>query len=611
VRTSLIATAESKPDLAKYELCEEIGHGGMATVFLAKDRRLGREVALKIIHRHLRENTEVAARFASEARAVAKLKHANIVEVYDVSDDTEPERYLVVEYVRGTTLRALLTAEEKLPAEIAAIIGFEVALGIDHAHGFGVIHRDVKPENVLIAATPAVLASDRASNPDESLVKITDFGIAKLLDAQGVTSTGQVLGSPAHMAPEQIEGGEVDARSDVFGLGVMLYESMVGRLPFDGKNPAQVLRRVLDGAFTPPEKARPSVGAQFSKIVSKALAHEQRGRYSSALELANALKEELAALGYTDLRAELRAYLSDRKGYLVAYEERIVEKLVRRAAEARLLRDIPLSADCLNRALAIRPDDTDLLSEVTNLGRAERLRRNLRSGALALGGSALLGGFVFALSSIDLPSLTSGSAPTAAASALVRSPAEAPRAAGPRPAASQTLKAKTDAPRKPSIRPQRPAEVVSEVMAPVRIAVDGPQNATVRVDGVELRDWFGTQSLPVGQHLFEFIPPNSECCEAAQRFVVEIGPPTGGEPQRVRGRIGFKDATLDLRGPPGSRASCGELGEFPVPSRQVLPMTAAVRPARCTLIPPLGSSALPKEFDVTLSPGRLSSILGP
>jgi serine/threonine protein kinase len=611
VRTSLIATAESKPDLAKYELCEEIGHGGMATVFLAKDRRLGREVALKIIHRHLRENTEVAARFASEARAVAKLKHANIVEVYDVSDDTEPERYLVVEYVRGTTLRALLTAEEKLPAEIAAIIGFEVALGIDHAHGFGVIHRDVKPENVLIAATPAVLASDRASNPDESLVKITDFGIAKLLDAQGVTSTGQVLGSPAHMAPEQIEGGEVDARSDVFGLGVMLYESMVGRLPFDGKNPAQVLRRVLDGAFTPPEKARPSVGAQFSKIVSKALAHEQRGRYSSALELANALKEELAALGYTDLRAELRAYLSDRKGYLVAYEERIVEKLVRRAAEARLLRDIPLSADCLNRALAIRPDDTDLLSEVTNLGRAERLRRNLRSGALALGGSALLGGFVFALSSIDLPSLTNGSAPTAAASALVRSPAEAPRAAGPGPAASQTRKAKTDAPRKPSIRPPRPTEVVSEVMAPVRIAVDGPQNATVRVDGVELRDWFGTQSLPVGQHLFEFIPPNSECCEAAQRFVVEIGPPTGGEPQRVRGRIGFKDATLDLRGPPGSRASCGELGEFPVPSRQVLPMTAAVRPARCTLIPPLGSSALPKEFDVTLSPGRLSSILGP
>lgn len=613
MRTSLVATAESKPDLAKYEICEEIGHGGMATVFLAKDRRLGREVALKIIHRHLRENTEVAARFASEARAVAKLKHPNIVEVYDVSDETEPERYLVVELVRGTTLRALLASEDELPAELAAIIGVEIAMGLDHAHGLGVIHRDVKPENVLIAAQPAVPASERSSNPDESLVKITDFGIAKLLDAQGVTSTGQVLGSPAHMAPEQIEGGDVDARSDVFGLGVLLYEAMVGRLPFDGKNPAQVLRRVLDGAFTPPEKARPSVGTQFSTIVSKALAHEQRDRYGSALELANDLRAELAALGFTDLRAELRAYLSDRRGYVAAYEARILERLVRRAADARLLRDIPLSAACLNRALAIRPDDTELLAEVTSLGRAERLRRNVRTGALALGASALLGGFAFALSSIRLPSSEDGGVAPAATTAAARAPVAAPRASQPKAPASQAPKVKAEPPRKPSIKAARPpeAEATSSELAPVRIAVDGPQNATVRVDGTELRDWFGTQSLPVGQHVFEFIPPNRECCEGAQRLVVEIRPPSGGEPQRVRGRIGFKDATLDLRGTPGSRASCGELGEFPVPSRQVLRMTAAVRPARCTLIPPVGSSSLPKEFDVTLSPGRLSSILGP
>src|SRR5689334_23064387 len=123
----------------------------MATVYLARDKRLGRDVALKIIHRHLRENTEVAARFASEARAVAKLKHPNIVEVYDVSDETEPERYLVVELVRGTTLRALLTEHERLPPEIAAIVALEVAGAVDHAHQFGVIHRDVKPENVLVA----------------------------------------------------------------------------------------------------------------------------------------------------------------------------------------------------------------------------------------------------------------------------------------------------------------------------------------------------------------------------------------------------------------------------------------------------------------------------
>jgi len=607
-----VIPVESKPELTKYELLGEIGHGGMATVYLARDRRLGREVALKIIHRHLRENKEVAARFASEARAVAKLKHANIVEVYDVSDEEEPERYLVVELVRGITLRQLLAAQEKLPAEIAAIIGVEIAMGLDHAHEFGVIHRDMKPENVLIATPSSNPASERGSIHEEVLVKITDFGIAKLLDAQGVTSTGQVLGSPAHMAPEQIEGGDVDARSDVFGLGVLLYESMVGRLPFDGKNPAQVLRRVLDGAFTPADKSRPSVGAQFSAVVGRALAHEQRGRFASARDLAEALRVELAALGFTDLRAELRAYLTDPKAYLTTYEPRIVEKLVRRATEARLARNIPLSAACLNRALALRPDDAELLAEVTNLGRAERLRRNLRTLALALGGSALLAMLGFLVSTLSA-SFLKQAGPLAPATASARVPAVAERKVAP-PLTSAPV-AKPDAPRRPSLKPTgtgiRTPEVASSERAPVRIAVDGPQNATVRVDGAELRDWFGTQEVTVGPHVFEFIPPNTECCEGAQKLVVEVRPSTGGEPQRVRGRIAFKDASLDLRGTPGSRASCGELGEFPVPSRQTFPMATAVRPARCTVIPPPGSGAPPKEFDVTLNPGRLSSILGP
>jgi serine/threonine-protein kinase len=590
----------------------------MATVYLARDRRLGREVALKIIHRHLRENTEVAARFASEARAVAKLKHPNIVEVYDVSDDEEPERYLVVEFVRGTTLRALITEQEKLPAEIASIIALEVAMGLDHAHEFGVIHRDVKPENVLIAAPPTGPSSERASKPDEALVKITDFGIAKLLDAQGVTSTGQVLGSPAHMAPEQIEGGDVDARSDVFGLGVLLYEAMVGRLPFDGKNPAQVLRRVLDGAFTAADKSRPSIGAQFSAIVGRALAHEQKGRFPSARDFAEALRAELTALGFTDLRSELRAYLVDPKAYLAEYEPRIVERLVRRATEAREARNIPLSAACLNRALALRPDDAELLAEVTNLGRAERLRRNLRTAAFALGASALIGAAAFAVSTLSAPLIQKVKGPAPVVSATPRETVIPAKTAKPVSIESAQAPRKPEVPRRPSIRPSgaRPPEPPEPVpsapeRAPVRIAVDGPQNATVRVDGADLRDWFGTQNIAVGSRVFEFIPPNSECCEGPQRLVVEVRPPTGGEPQRVRGRILFKDASLDLRGTPGSRASCGELGEFPVPSRQKFPMTAAVRPARCTLIPPPDSGALPKEFDVNLSPGRLSSILGP
>jgi serine/threonine-protein kinase len=605
----LIAPAERKPDLAKYELKEEIGHGGMAVVYQARDKRLGRDVAVKIIHRHLRENTEVAARFASEARAVAKLKHPNIVEVYDVSDPEEDERYLIVELVRGTTLRKVLSEQRQLPAEIAACVGVEVANALDHAHGMGVIHRDVKPENVLVALPNLGSTSDgtRTSNPGDALIKITDFGIAKLLDAQGVTSTGQVLGSPAHMAPEQIEGGDVNARSDVFGLGVMLYEAMVGRLPFDGKNPAQVLRRVLDGTFTAADKARPTVGSRFAEIVARALAHDAASRYASTAELSAALREELDALGFRDVRGELAAFLSSPDAYRESYEPRVVEALVQRAAEARKVRDIPLSAACLNRALAFRPDDANLLAEVSILGRAQRLRKNLVSAAIALGGSALVAGAGFA--AVTYGGKLSSPAASASAPGKVAPPPKASVAA-PELARSGAASPLNGQPARPEQRRRpravaRPAPGIEPDRALVRIVVNGPQNAIVRLDGVKLDDWFGPpREITVGPHVFEFEPPSPDCCEAGQRLSVEIRPPQNEtDVQTVQGRIAFKSAVLELTGPPGSTASCGELGTFPVPSRQSFPMSVARRQTHCTLLPPPESATPPKGFDVTLSPG--------
>ncbi len=374
------APTRSLPNLAKYDVIEEIGHGGMATVYRAMDKRLAREVAVKVIHPHLRDSAEVAHRFVVEAQAVAKLRHANIVEVFDVSADDDAEKYLVVELVRGSTLRQLLKERAPLPPEIAAIIAVDVLAALAHAHAEGVVHRDVKPENVLIEHRAPIGDSDTppptsGDAPARVRVKLTDFGIAKLLDAQGVTSTGQVLGSPAHMAPEQIEGGAVDARADVFGLGVMLYEAMVGHLPFEGQNPAQVLRRVLDGLYAPAENEQPTVGKRLSMILDRALAHEPSGRFESAVAMRDALLVELRRVGIDAPERELEAYFDDPEGYTKEHARRTISKLCDLAQIARKEdRTLDAAAD-YNRALAYAPDDPHLLRIVAGMQRAAARRR--------------------------------------------------------------------------------------------------------------------------------------------------------------------------------------------------------------------------------------------
>jgi serine/threonine protein kinase len=386
------------PTLAKYDVLEEIGHGGMATVYRAHDKRLARDVAIKVIHPHLRDSKEVAHRFFIEAKAVAKLHHANIVEVFDVSAEDEAEQYLVVELLRGSTLRKLLRDNGVMPPEVAAALGIEMLNALAHAHGAGVIHRDVKPENVLIE-----LAKSGERPGERAIVKLTDFGIAKLLDAQGMTSTGQVLGSPAHMAPEQIEGASVDERADIFALGVLLYECMVGHLPFEGQNPAQVLRRVLDGSYPKAERERPRVGARWSKVLDQSLARDREERFANAIEMRDALERELAIYGVAEPRAELEAWLDDPNAYVEAHAKRTIATACALGAQARKRGDVIEAAAHYNHALAHAPDDPELLKIVTTMHRAgERARMTKRLSQLALG-IVVMGGAAFGVTRFMLP----------------------------------------------------------------------------------------------------------------------------------------------------------------------------------------------------------------
>jgi eukaryotic-like serine/threonine-protein kinase len=600
-----IGPSSAPPDLVKYRLLDEIGHGGMATVYRALDVRLNREVAVKLMHPHLRDNTEAAARFVAEARAVAQLRHQGIVEIYDVSDEEDDERFLVAQLVRGPSLRKLVKEHEEIPAEIAACLGLQLCEALGHAHDNGIIHRDVKPENVLLEVN---------ESRKLATVKLTDFGIAKVIDAQGVTSTGQVLGSPAHMAPEQIDGGSIGVRTDIFSLGVLVYECMVGHLPFEGKNPAQVLRKVLDGTYPEPDRERPKVGSRWAAILARAIAREPDDRWTDVREFAAAMRQELEAFGIADPRAEVYAYLSDPDSYVQAFSERLVEALKDRAEEGRRRGDTQSAAADLNRAVAYAPDDQHLLHQLTSLASGLRRREMLQKAkrvSIVLAAFAALGtgAFLFArwvrIEPVSPSPAVESSAVEPSALPTITASIPAPRVTRPpQPSATPTRTLRIP-PMHTVVRPP-PSNDGAKAEREVRITAH-PGTALVSVDGsapvpvgFEL-----VRKLPVGPHSFTFsLPQEDDCCEArtVSKDVVE-----GQGPQQINGGVRYRDARLSLvGGPPDAKLECFAIGKTVKNGETVsITMIQMYSPINCFLS---GSGIPSSQKPITLRAGRSTPV---
>jgi beta-lactam-binding protein with PASTA domain/tRNA A-37 threonylcarbamoyl transferase component Bud32 len=255
----------------RYELTHLIARGGMAQVYRAMDRQLDRPVALKVLFPELSVDRTFVERFRREAQAAANLSHPNIVPVFDWGED-DGSYFIVMEYVEGRPLSAVLRDPQRLPPVQIAVIGAGVAAALAFAHRHGVIHRDVKPGNVLIT-------------PDGD-VKVTDFGIARAVNTEeSLTQTGAVMGTAAYFSPEQAEGKGVDARSDIYSLGVVLYEMAVGRPPFTGDSPVAVASKHVRDAPVLPREANPAVPVALEAIVMMAMAKNPDDRYGSAEEL--------------------------------------------------------------------------------------------------------------------------------------------------------------------------------------------------------------------------------------------------------------------------------------------------------------------------------------
>ena len=295
--------------IGRYKIVTLLGTGGMGEVYLAHDTRLGRKIALKLLPIHFTTDKDRLRRFEQEAHAASTLSHPNVCVIYEVGETEDDRHYIAMEYVDGVTLRQHMT-ETRLKLSEVLDVAVQVAAGLVAAHEVGVTHRDIKPENIMLRR--------------DGYVKVLDFGLAKLTEheatdvaatpgAQVKTDTGVVMGTSSYMSPEQARGLAVDARTDIWSLGVVLYEMVTGEAPFKGETTSDVIVSILDREPSPLEHHRPAVPVELQEVVSKTLSKSREERYQTIEELAAKLKSLKQELEYA-ARSETADELANRTG---------------------------------------------------------------------------------------------------------------------------------------------------------------------------------------------------------------------------------------------------------------------------------------------------------
>lgn len=274
----------------RYEIVETIGTGGMAIVYKAKCMILNRYVALKVLRPEFREDKEFLARFKAEAQSAGSLSHPNIVSIYDVGQEDDLD-YIVMEYVEGVTLKQYIEAKGVIPWREAVDYAGQICSGLDHAHKKGIIHKDIKPHNILITR--------------EGTLKITDFGIAKVMSSSTITTGNATMGSVHYFSPEQARGGYMDYKTDIYSLGVVLYEMVTGKLPFQGDSAIAIAMQHIEKDAEAPSVLNPEVPKSLENVIYRAMRKEQSLRYDSVVQMMVDLKKVYmgGAVDYSDLES--------------------------------------------------------------------------------------------------------------------------------------------------------------------------------------------------------------------------------------------------------------------------------------------------------------------
>lgn len=295
---SLLVDIEISQQIDHYRIEEHVAESGMASIYRATDLQDGRQVALKVPHAAMEADPNLFDRFRREEEIGTALDHPNVMRTFPVADRSRV--YMVMEWVPGRLLRRILAEEGKLPQERAIAIALKTLDALEYIHAHGVVHRDLKPENIMV--------------DEHDQVKLIDFGIASKQGSRRLTYTGfsQALGTPDYISPEQVKGKRGDQRSDIYAMGVILYEMLSGRTPFSGPSPLAVMNDRLINHPLPPREANPEISPQLQEVLYRALERDPRNRYASAREFALDLRN-LEQVGVAD-RAELTDWRKRRSG---------------------------------------------------------------------------------------------------------------------------------------------------------------------------------------------------------------------------------------------------------------------------------------------------------
>jgi len=350
--------------IRNFEIKELIATGGMAAIYKAVQISLDRTVAIKILHGHLAQDKDFITRFEREAKAAANLKHDNIVNIIDFGK-TEDVYFIAMEFVEGKSLKDLIQAVEFVPYEIALTITREISQGLFHAHQKGVVHRDIKPANILIGLDGAI--------------KIADFGLAQAQDLISVTVTGSIVGTPAYMSPEQAGGKKIDHRSDLFSLGVVVYEMITGRKPFMGQNYSSIIHEIMTVVPPKPFEANPLIPREISAIIEKMLNKDPEQRPQSAGEISEEISAYFRKMKIECSRRDVSQFLNAPESYLVNLKKARKEKHLERGLHFMGLGDdkIDEAISEFDKIIQLDPTDTRVLKYVNEM-RAKKAKKKAR-----------------------------------------------------------------------------------------------------------------------------------------------------------------------------------------------------------------------------------------